>query len=491
MKYYVQINNHFHQFCQAFHLNQLFKACNIKKKRGYSVSCLFSTLFLLIFIHKNLYRYIKDTTGNHSNPMNQSETNSFRLDTAYRFLQRSSFHWRKLLLQLTSRMISRFILTLHNPGRFTTFVIDDTLLERPCSKKVEKLAYNYDHNTGEAVKSHVMLNLLWTDGFTNLPVAFSLVSSATHYVDPLASVRVPDLHPSSLSYQRRKESMLPKPELALTLLGSAIKSGITADYVLFDSWFAFPSFIEAILHQYHTHSLCMLKRSKQYYQYQGRLYTLDALYEILLLGKREESKQSCRSAHSTRSIRVDEEIVDCLGSMEVLMKAEEGEYSIPVKLVFVENRKKNAKREWLAILSTDTSLTENDIIKAYGRRWNIEVFHKSIKSVLKVEKEFILRNFDSITAYVTLTCIRFCFLSWMGRNREDQRTCGEMFYAFYDEVRDIQFSEALERIMQLFATFLSEVLHLPISYLNSLLSLFLSTLPRCILDSLGVIKCGT
>ena len=103
----------------------------------------------------------------------------------------------------------------------------------------------------------------------------------------------------------------------------------------------------------------------------------------------------------------------------------------------------------------------------------------------------MLRDFDAIYAYVTLTCIRFCFLSWMGRNREDQRTCGEMFYAFYDEVRDIQFSEALERIMQLFATFLSEVLHLPISYLNSLLSLFLSTLPRCILDSLGVIKCVT
>lgn len=504
----IQINDHFRRFCKEFHLFQLFKSCNMEKKRGFSVPQIFSILFLLIFMNKNLYRYIKDTTGNQPDKAGESETKSFRYDTAYRFLQRSSFHWRKLLLRLSSRISRQFILPLNNPSRVTVFVIDDTLLERACSKKVEKLAYNHDHTTGEAVKSHVMVNLLWTDGFTNLPVAFSLVSSAKNYVDQLTSMKNPALHPSSLSYQRREESILPKPELALSLLGSAIKNGISADYVLYDSWFAYPPFIGAILHQYHTHSICMLSRSKTHYQYGENLYNLDSLYEIFLLEKEAEKKQDQyqdkKPANSkalnqssgsvvplTRPIRVGEDLVDYLGSMEVCMKDEEGEHLIPVKIVFVENRKKNAKREWLAILSTDTSLTESEIIRIYGRRWNIEVFHKSIKSILKVEKEFILRNFDSIIAYITITCIRFCFLSWMGRSREDQRTCGEMFYEFYDEMRDIQFSDAIERIMQLFVTFLSEVLHLPISYLNSLLTLFLSTLPRCILDSLGVIKCET
>lgn len=46
--------------------------------------------------------------------------------------------------------------------------------------------------------------------------------------------------------------------------------------------------------------------------------------------------------------------------------------SVDVKVVFVRNRKK--KSEWLAILSTDCTLTEQEIIRIYGMWWGIEVF---------------------------------------------------------------------------------------------------------------------
>jgi hypothetical protein len=57
---------------------------------------------------------------------------------------------------------------------------------------------------------------------------------------------------------------------------------------------------------------------------------------------------------------------------------------IDVKVVFVQNR--NKKSEWLAILSTDCTLSEQEIVR--GMRWDIEVFFKTTKSLLRLQKEF-------------------------------------------------------------------------------------------------------
>jgi IS4 transposase len=56
------------------------------------------------------------------------------------------------------------------------------------------------------------------------------------------------------------------------------------------------------------------------------------------------------------------------------------------KVVFV--RARNAKKKWLALLSTDVKLTDEEIVKLYKRRWDIEVFFKITKSYLRLAKEF-------------------------------------------------------------------------------------------------------
>jgi len=54
---------------------------------------------------------------------------------------------------------------------------------------------------------------------------------------------------------------------------------------------------------------------------------------------------------------------------------------LPVKIVFVRNR--NNQSEWLAILSTDTTLSNEEIVRIYGMRWDIETFFKFSKSFLQ------------------------------------------------------------------------------------------------------------
>lgn len=67
---------------------------------------------------------------------------------------------------------------------------------------------------------------------------------------------------------------------------------------------------------------------------------------------------------------------------------------IPVLVVFIRHRTK--KNEWLAILSTDLSLTVEEVIRIYSMRWDIEVFFKCAKSLLRLQKEF--QGLNNLTA---------------------------------------------------------------------------------------------
>lgn len=56
---------------------------------------------------------------------------------------------------------------------------------------------------------------------------------------------------------------------------------------------------------------------------------------------------------------------------------------IPARLVFVRN--KNKASDWLALISTDTNLKPEEIVRIYGKRWNIEVFFKTCNGFLTVD----------------------------------------------------------------------------------------------------------
>lgn len=66
---------------------------------------------------------------------------------------------------------------------------------------------------------------------------------------------------------------------------------------------------------------------------------------------------------------------------------------IPAKVVYVRNR--NNRKDYLCLLSTDLSLEENETIRLYGKRWDIEVFFKVCKSYLKLSKECHSLSYDA------------------------------------------------------------------------------------------------
>ena len=55
------------------------------------------------------------------------------------------------------------------------------------------------------------------------------------------------------------------------------------------------------------------------------------------------------------------------------------------------------KKDWIAFICTNPDLSEEEIIRIYGKRWKIEVFFKTRKSYLKLLTECHSLSYDALT----------------------------------------------------------------------------------------------
>ena len=122
----------------------------------------------------------------------------------------------------------------------------------------------------------------------------------------------------------------------------------------------------------------------------------------------------------------------------------------PVKNdITLSGEKLRKRNDYLVLLSTDISLTEEEIIQLYGKRWDIEVFFKTCKSVLKLTKECRSLSYDAMCAQTAIVFMRYMFLAVGVREDCDLRSAGPLFYLVADELADISFVDAFEKL-QLF-----------------------------------------
>ena len=173
----------------------------------------------------------------------------------------------------------------------------------------------------------------------------------------------------------------------------------------------------------------------------------------------------------------------------VIVEIGEDSQATPIKskIVFVKDR--NKAKNWLALISTDITLSDEEIIRIYGKRWDIEVFFKMNKSFLNLAKEFQGRSYDSMVAHTTIVFTRYIMLSTQSRNNEDLRTIGGLFFNCCDELQDIKFIEAIQVILGLLKNALQEKLSLTKEQINSFLDYFISTLPAFLKERLVFLPC--
>lgn len=439
------ISDALNYFFRTFLVASILKRVGASQTKHISALNIFRKLFELIFARKNFYMASildKDKLG-----MSKS--------TVSRFLTSSNINWLRFLILLSKNVIS-FIEGLTSEKRIKVLIVDDTAFMRNSSRKVELLSKCFEHSKKIFYNGFRLLTLAWSDGCSLIPVAGVLLAS-----NKAKNLKCParDVDKRSCGYKARQLAQTSAPKAILVMLRTALRNGIKASHILFDSWFAFPSFILKI-REIGLHVVAMVKKMDTvHYLYHDRKVTLAQIY-------RANRKRRGRSRYL---LSVEVTLFDPTPTVT---------QTCPARLVFVRNR--NNKKEYLVLLSTDMELSEEDIIRLYARRWAIEVFFKTCKSYLSLGKECQSTNYDAMNAYVAVVFARAMFLSVLNRMEQDDRTVGGMFYALCDEMSELSFLKALQQLFELFMNTVCTELEISEETGQRLLNEFFEHLPTYI-----------
>ena len=434
-----QISKSIEKFFKRFHISSALKASNAYKKKGIPVIEVFQYLFLLIFSNRSMYMSL--ITGRN--------TPGFAKDTVYRFMKMLQINWMRFTTLLASRIIRDAIVPLDSEDRANVLIIDDSMFERNRSKKVELLAKAYDHANHRYRFGFRMLTLGWSDGSSFLPVNSILLSSENKKNRVNEAVKVDK---RTAGYKRRLLSIQKGTQAMLELLKTAKKAAVPAKYVLFDSWFSSPSTLHAVKTIGYDVIGMVKKTPKMFFRYKGEDMSLITIY----------NRNKKRRGRSRYLLTV---LVDVVKDGKV----------IPAKVVYVRNR--NKRKEYLCLISTDTTLDENEIIRIYGKRWDIEVFFKVCKSYLNLSRECNSLSYDAMTAHTAVVFTRYMMLSLESREGSDNRSLGELFLYFSDEMSDITWIQAFRMLLQMFRTILNNNTELSDDKIDELVDTFMNTLP--------------
>jgi hypothetical protein len=424
------------------HLRQ----AGFRKRFGFSCAQLFQIVFVLLFHQKNWFRLLES-----------NKVESFPgKDAVYRFLNHAGFAWRRFLTALSIFTLQK-VDALTSENRVCAFIFDDSMFERNRSKAVELLARFKDHATGAFYKGFRMLTMGWSDGHTFLPLDFALLSSRNSQINGMNE----KIDKRTSGYKRRQEALLSAPQVMASMLDRALAAGATASYVLMDSWFTHAPLIGEVLKR-GLHVIGMVKNDNKRFLVQGRKLSLKELYAA---APRVDSKKR----HILRSIRTE---LAC---------------GIPVHVVFVRHR--TNKNEWLAILTTDLTLTVEEVIQIYAMRWDIEVFFKCTKSLLRLQKEFQGRSYDLLISHTTIVFSRYILLAWQHRQSTDSRSFGGLFYLLCDEVGTLDWAIALQQLLDLINEIVSKAGKKLSALIQRQLQQWISALPSYIKVCLPISCC--
>lgn len=427
-------------FFRKYEIAKLLRLSNADKCKGFSVAFIFLFLFSAVF---------KQRTVNRQLSVDKASVPCAK-DTFYRFQNSCRTNWLKFTTLLANAVI-RTVVPLTDDNRKNVLIIDDSMFKRARSKKVELLSKIYDHAKKEHSFGFRLLTLGWSDGNTFLPVNFCLMSSVNK--DSRLCEASEKVDTRTNGGKQRKLAQTKATEALVELLKYAKKFNTPASYVLFDTWFCIGTVIASVKELGYEIIGMVKKSSKVFYLYNGVMQSVTSIYD--------QNRKRCGRAKYLLS--VDAAIV------------KKGK-TIPIRLVYVRNRTK--KNEYIVLLSTDITLNPEEIIRIYGKRWDIEIFFKVCKSYLNLEKETQSISYDAMSSHVAIVFSRYMLLAIRQREEQDQRSIGDLFYICTDELPDIRYAQALQLILDEFSKEIGIQLKIDENSVNKLLAEFIAKIPE-------------
>jgi hypothetical protein len=320
-------------------------------------------------------------------------------------LSNQKINWRNILLLFVKRYL-KLDDKFTKPKELTKCLIfDDTELSKR-GKHIEGVSKVHSHVTKNFIFGYKLLVAGYWNGSIFIPIDFSFHRENKNNKKKKYGLSVKEYkaqkktkrEKGSAVLKRFKELNAKKNDIIVQMFKRVNHRKIEVDYILTDSWFTTTTLIRKLLSINKSINVIGMYKYNSKVFFDGKDQTIKQL---------RKSKKGLKRSRLTGFYHMS-----FIGEID----------GIALK-VFLTRKGKNGS--WHTIISTDTALSFNKMIKIYNIRWSIEVFFKETKQLLGLGKNQST-NFDVQVAQTTITMIQYLMISLKYR-MEAYETIGGLF----------------------------------------------------------------
>jgi hypothetical protein len=387
-------------FSKQIELFNFTKASNIFKtikQSGIPIWDLLKLLFVLPFTNAESINALYNTRM-------APETEGGK-DAYYRLLSNQKINWRNILLLFVKRYL-KLDDKFTKPQELTKCLIfDDTEISKR-GKHIEGVSKVHSHVTKNFIFGYKLLVAGYWNGSIFIPIDFSFHRENKNNKKKKYGLSVKEYkaqkktkrEKGSAVLKRFKELNAKKNDIIVQMFKRVNHRKIEVDYILTDSWFTTTTLIRKLLNINKSINVIGMYKYNSKVFFDGKGLTIKQL---------RKSKKGLKRSRLTGFYHMS-----FIGEID----------GVALK-VFLTRKGKNGS--WHTIISTDTALSFNKMIKIYNIRWSIEVFFKEAKQLLGLGKNQST-NFDVQVAQTTITMIQYLMISLKYR-MEAYETIGGLF----------------------------------------------------------------
>lgn len=234
--------------------------------------------------------------------------------------------------------------------------VDDTKENKPYSEENELISWHFDHTVGKSVKGINIVTFNYSSSYedlvTKLPVAFDLVRK-----DLL--VEKTEKKDGKFVTRTIRQASVSKIELVRQRLQVLVfQNHVKFKYVTFDTWYSDAGLMTYIVKDLKKHCVCAIKENRNI------CFDFD-----------KPAKQRSWIAVSEAEIEPDK-------AYQVYLKG----MDFPVTLVKKVYHHLDGSCGVQFLVSTDTTLSAEQVTNIYKKRWGSEELHRSLKQNTALEK---------------------------------------------------------------------------------------------------------
>ena len=245
-------------------------------------------------------------------------------------------------------------------------IIDDVLIPKRYSKKIQGVYNEFDHKDKERIKGMRIVMILWCNGELRIPIAWAIWHKEKKYLIGRTANGTPKYRHTGECFLQINGRAIPyktKNQIAQELLEYVLSRGLKPEYIAIDSWYASRNNLQMITqNSFGVYLPCYSRlKSNRKVIYQGCKITVSQLDRLF-------SIHSFNHKHDAYIKAVNVFLPD-YGDILLLLVRKDFHFE-------------RGKTKY--IFSTDISASASQLLLRYRSRWAIETTFRDLKQNLNL-----------------------------------------------------------------------------------------------------------